>query len=141
MNASQATTAPANQPPNGPKGKTGFRTKTIATRLTPEEIAEVESASQEAGKPLSEWLRETALTAARKRPSDPNELLLAEIWATRYALLSLFHTGAQATLEGKPLSPESVVRIRDRADARKLEEARQMLAGFMVQQVEGGGEK
>lgn len=138
MNASQATTAPANHPPQGHKGKADFRTKTIATRLAPDELAEVESASEEAGKPLSEWLRETALNAARKQPPDPNELLLAEIWATRYALLSLFHTGAQATLEGKSLSPESVVRIRDRADARKLEEARQMLAGFLVQQVEEG---
>ncbi len=141
MKASQMTTTPANQPPNGHKGKAGFRTKTIATRLTPKEIAEVELASEEAGKPLSEWLREAALTAARKRSSDPNELLLAEIWAMRFALLSLFQIGAQATLEGKPLSPESVVRIRDRADARKLEESRRMLADFMVQQVEGGGEK
>ena len=141
MNASQATIARANQPPNGHKGKAGFRTKTIATRLTLEELAEVESASEEAGKPLSEWLRDVALTAARERPSDPIELLLAEVWATRFALLSLFHTGAQATLEGKPLSPESVVRIRDRADVRKLEEARQMLTSFLARQAEVSGEE
>ncbi len=141
MNASQATTAPANQQSQSHKGKAGFRTKTIATRLTPEEIAEVESAAERAGKPLSEWLRDAALTAAREQPSDPNELLLAEIWATRYALLSLFHAGAQATLEGKPLSQESVVRIRDRADARKLEEASHMLSNFLARQAEESGEE
>ncbi len=48
-----------------------------------------------------------------------------------YAVLSLFHAGAQATAEGKPLLPESVLKIRDRADAKKLEQARQMLANFL----------
>uniref|UniRef100_A0A7V4XSJ9 Uncharacterized protein n=1 Tax=Acidobacterium capsulatum TaxID=33075 RepID=A0A7V4XSJ9_9BACT len=141
MNASQTTTTPVNQPPIGHKGKAGFRTKTIATRLTQGEVAEVEWAAERAGKPLSEWLRDAALTAVREQPSDPIELLLAEIWATRYALLSLFHTGAQATLEGKPLSPESVVRIRDRADARKLEEASRMLSNFVARQAEESGEE
>jgi hypothetical protein len=77
-----------------------------------------------------------ALTAARQRPADPMELLLAEVWAMRQTLLSLFHTGAQATVEGKPLLPESVLRIRDRADARKLEQARQLLANFLAQRAE-----
>jgi hypothetical protein len=69
--------------------------------MTPAELAEVESAAEREDKPLSEWLREMALTAARERPSDPMELLLAEVWALRFALLSLFHAGAQATAQGR----------------------------------------
>lgn len=141
MNASQTTTVQGSKSPSSDESKPGFRSKTVATRLTPDELAEVESAAERAGKPLSEWVRETALAASRRRSADPVELLLAEIWALRYALLSLFHAGAQATTEGRPLLPESVLKVRDRADAKKLEQARQMLANFLGSSVEGGGKE
>jgi hypothetical protein len=141
MNAFQTTTAQPNRPSTSDESKPGFRTKTISTRMAPDELAEVESAAERAGKPVSEWLRERALIAARERPSDPTELVLAEVWAVRYALLSLFHAGAQAAAEGKPLLPESVLKIRDRADGRKLEQARQMLVNFLGLRVEEGGEE
>ena len=141
MNASQTTTVQANKMPSSEESKPGFRSKTIASRLTPSELVEVESGAERAGKPLSEWLRETALAASRRRPSDPIELVLAELWAVRFALLSLFHAGAQATAEGKPLLPDSVLTIRDRADARKLEQARQMLADFVAQAAENRSEQ
>src|SRR5579863_924787 len=98
MNTFQTATEQAQKPSssNG-ESKPGFRTKTISMRMTPNEVAEVESAAGRAGKQPSEWLREMALSAARERPSDPMELLLAEVWAVRHALLSLFHAGAQAT--------------------------------------------
>jgi hypothetical protein len=57
------------------------------------------------GKSLAEWLRELALRSARERPADPIELLLAELMAARYALLSLFHATALAGGEGKQLLP------------------------------------
>ena len=141
MNTFQTATEQAKKPSTSDESKPSFRTKTISMRLTPDETAEVESAAQRAGKQPSEWLRETALTAARERPSDPVELVLAEVWATRNALLNLFHAGAQATADGKPLLPESVLKIRDRADAKKLEQARQMLADFIGKRSEEGGEE
>ena len=140
MNTFPTTTEQAKKPSSTDESKPGFRTKTISMRVTPDEVAELESAAERAGKQPSEWLRETALTAARERPSDPIELLLAEVWAVRHALLSLFHVGAQATAEGKPLLPESVLKIRDSADRRKLERARQMLADFLSKRSEEGGE-
>jgi hypothetical protein len=132
MNDSRTTTEQAKKLSSIVESKPGFRTKTIATRLTPDELADVESAADQAGKPLSEWLRETALTTARQRRADPMELLLAELWAVRYALVSLFHAGAQAAVEGKALLPESVLNIRDRADARKAEQARKLLAELLA---------
>jgi hypothetical protein len=136
MNAFQTTPEQAKKSSSMDEIKPGFRTKTISMRLTPHELAEVESAAERAGKQTSEWLRETALGAARERPADPMELLLAEVWALRFALLNLFHAGAQATVEGRPLLPESVLKIRDGADAKKLEEARQMLANFLGKRTE-----
>jgi hypothetical protein len=119
--------------------KPGFRTKTVATRLTPEELAEIEAAAEGAGQPLSEWLRETALGAARQRSGDPMELLLAEVWALRYALLNLFHAGAQAASEGLQMMPESILKIRDQADARKLQQARKLLEEFLSAKPKEGG--
>ncbi|MGC1300487.1 MAG: hypothetical protein WA869_36120 [Alloacidobacterium sp.] len=139
MNASQATNPLDKNASSNDNNKPGFRTKTIATRLTPDELAEVESAAEQAGKPLSEWLRDTALNASRQRSSNSVELLLAEVWAVRYALLNLFHAGAQATAEGKALAPESIVQIRNEADARKLTQAKKLIEDFAFFKVENRG--
>jgi len=69
--------------------------KSGPTRLTLGELAEVELAAERAGKPLSEWLREMALTAARERRSNPIELLLAEVLAMRYKCATASKTGTR----------------------------------------------
>jgi hypothetical protein len=107
--------------------------------LTPEELGEVEAAAAREGKSLAEWLRKLALKTARQRPADPMELLLSEVSATRYVLLNLFHATALANAEGKHLLPDSVVKIRDQADARKLESARKLMTDFLAQDGRGGG--
>lgn len=117
--------------PESAEEKPGFRTKTIATRITPEELREVEAAAEKSGKTLAVWLRELALKAARERPAEPTELLLAEVMSLRYVLLNLFHASATAQAEGKYLLPESVVKIRDKAEARKLADARKLLTEFL----------
>jgi len=107
--------------------------KTVATRLTPEELGEVEAAAERDGRSLAEWLRELALKTARQRPADPMELLLSEVSALRYMLLNLFNATALANAEGKYLLPESVLKIRDNANAQKLETARKLMADFLAQ--------
>jgi hypothetical protein len=114
------------------ESRSGLRTKTIATRLSPGELAEVEATAESAGQSLAEWLRETALLASRQRPVDPIELLLAEVWALRYTLLNLFHSEAKATSEGTQLQPDSIVKIRDQADAVKLQKAHKILGDFLA---------
>jgi uncharacterized protein (DUF1778 family) len=116
----------------GTQERPGYRTKTIATRITPEELAEIETAAERSGETLAEWLRELALKSARQQPADPMELLLSEVAATRYLLLNLFHATAQANAEGKHLIPESVLKIRETADNRKLGMARKLLADFFA---------
>ncbi|MFZ0278097.1 MAG: hypothetical protein WAL60_14395, partial [Candidatus Sulfotelmatobacter sp.] len=76
----------------------------------------------------------TALCAARQRPADPADMVLAEVWAVRYALLNLFHAAAEAAAEGRQLSPDSVLKIRDQADARKLQQARKLLDEFFARE-------
>jgi hypothetical protein len=134
MSSPRVQTNPQSSLPFGEEAKLGFRTKTAATRLTPEELGELEAAAESAGKVISEWLRETALRAARQRPADPSELVLAELWAVRYALLNLFHAAAKAAAENRQLSPDSVLKIRDQADARKLHQARKLLEEFFARE-------
>ncbi len=46
-------------------------------------------------------------------------------------LLNLFHATALADAEGRRLLPDSVLKIRDAADARKLAAARKMIQDFL----------
>jgi len=133
MNSSRTLSPAGSVAPPSEEAKPGFRTKTIATRITPEELAEVEAAAERDGKSLAEWLRELVLNSARQRPTDPVELLLSEVAATRYMLLNLFHATAQANAEGKHLLPDSVLKIRDTADRKKIQTARKMLEEFFAQ--------
>jgi hypothetical protein len=66
--------------------------------------------------------------------ADPAELVLAEVWAVRYTLLNLFHAAAGAAAEGRQLSPDSVLKIRDQADVRKLQQARKLLDDFFARE-------
>jgi hypothetical protein len=120
------------------EARTVLRAKTVATRITPEELAEVEAAAERDGKTVAEWLRELALKSARQRPADPMELVLSEVAAIRYMLLTLFHSTAQARRDGVELLPETVLQIRDSADRRKFQTARKMLEDFLAQNAAGG---
>ena len=141
MSASRSTFSRNSSAMHGAEEKPGFRTKTIATRITPEELRQIEAAAARDGRTLAEWLRELALQAAKQRPSDPIELLLAEQSALRYMLLNLFYATAQANAEGKHLLPDSVVKIRDQANVRKLADARKLLAEFLSQEGPDGAKQ
>jgi hypothetical protein len=64
---------------------------------------------------------------------------LAELSATRSMLLNCFLSTAQAGVEGRQLLPETVLEIRDQADAQKLQKARKMLQKFWAQEGQNGG--
>ncbi len=141
MSSSRIPAPPNSRAPASDETRSPFRAKTIATRLTPEELQEVESAAQRAGKSLAEWLRYTALREARQRPADPVELILAELSATRFMVLNCFHSTAEAAAEGKKLLPATVLKIRQSADAQKLQNARELLQHFYAQAEETGSKK
>src|ERR1700688_448024 len=132
MSSPRVQANPQSSLPFGEEAKPRFRTKTVATRLTPGELAEIEAAAEGAGQAVSEWLRETALRGARARAAGPRELVLGELRGGRYPLLNLFHAAAQAAAEGRPLLPDSILKIRDQSDARKLQQAHKLLEDFLA---------
>ncbi len=123
-----------------PEERTVPRDKVQAARFSPQELKEVEAAAKRDGKSPSTWLRDVALEAARPAP-DTTELVLAEVAATRYMLLNLFHASATATEDKTVLTPETVLKIRETADARKQQTARKLLQDFVAAERKTGGER
>jgi hypothetical protein len=101
------------------------RTKSIATRLTDAEFAEVEYAASSAGKKVAEWLREAAIAQARTTGEEKttDTVLLAEVMALRSLIINLFAVASKG-----PLSDETLRKIAAYADAIKDQKAEELLA-------------
>lgn len=114
------------------------RTKSIATRLTDAEFAEVEYAASHAGKKVAEWLREAALAQARTTGEDKttDTVLLAEVMALRSLIVNLFAVASKG-----PLSDETLRKIAAYADAIKEQKAEELLARKHSPKTPESGEK
>jgi hypothetical protein len=101
-----------------------FRARSVATRLTEAEFAEVDAAAGRAGKKTAEWLREAALAQARSAPAEKADpILLAELMAMRTLLLNLFSAASKG-----PLTDESLRKMLAYADSIKQQKADEFLA-------------
>jgi hypothetical protein len=101
-----------------------YRIKSIATRLTEAEFAEVESAAASAGEKVAEWLRDAALAQTRAVGDEKtNSILLAEVMGMRALMLNLFAKASEG-----PLSAEDMRKISAYADSMKEQKAKEVLA-------------
>jgi hypothetical protein len=99
------------------------RSKSIATRVTEAEFAEVESAALIAGQKVSEWLRSAAFAQARAEVEEQTDpIVLAEIVGMRALMLDLFAKASEG-----PLSKEDLGKISEYADAVKQRKAEEVL--------------
>jgi hypothetical protein len=91
------------------------RTKSIGTKVTPDEYARIQALAGE--QPVSEWVRAALLRATDASPTD--SIVLAELLALRTILLNLhFHLGS-----GTPVAAETMQRLIERADQDKYQQA------------------
>jgi len=110
--------------------KPPLRTKTLGTKVSEEEFAQLEAAASERGLTLSEWCRETLLASVNGQESksaDPGgtgHALMAELVALRAILLNVLFKLAN----GEKPTAEEMQRLIDRADSDKLKKARERLA-------------
>ncbi len=95
------------------------RTKSISTKVTPEEYARIAALAGE--ETISEWARHVLLRA--DAPSLSESTLLAEMLALRTILLNLHF----AICGGKPLTPDAVQRLIANADHQKQQLAQERL--------------
>ena len=110
--------------------KPPLRTKTLGTKVSEEEFAQLEGAASERGLTLSEWCRETLLASVNgqdEKSADSGgtgQALMAELVALRAILLNVLFKLAN----GEKLTAEEMQRLIDRADSDKLKKARERLA-------------
>ena len=110
--------------------KPPFRTKTLGTKVSEEEFAQLEAAASERGLTLSEWCRETLLASVNgqeEKSADSgraDQALMAELVALRAILLNVLFKLAN----GEKPTAEEMQRLIDRADSDKLKKARERLA-------------
>ena len=115
--------------------KPPLRTKTLGTKVSEEEFAQLEAAASERGLTLSEWCRETLLASVNSQEEKSANLssasggtgqqaLMAELVALRAILLNVLFKVAN----GEKLTAEEMRRLIDRADSDKLKKARERLA-------------
>lgn len=97
------------------------RTKSIGTKVTPEEYARIQMLVGD--QPVSEWVRAALAKAAEPPAADAT--VLAELLALRAILLNLhFHL-----CSGTPVTVETMQRWIERADQDKRRLAAARLAG------------
>ncbi|MGC2108436.1 MAG: hypothetical protein WA655_02900 [Candidatus Korobacteraceae bacterium] len=109
--------------------KPPLRTKSIGTKVSEEEYAQLEAAARTRGLTLGEWCREVMLANANGQPPKAQvgvaevQALMAELVALRTILLNLHFRMAK----GEPITAEAMQEIIDRADAGKVRNARERL--------------
>jgi hypothetical protein len=92
------------------------RTKSIGTKVTPEEYERVRALA--GGQPISEWVRAALLDAAAHE-AEADSVVLAELLALRTILLNLhFHM-----CSGAIVTAETMQRLIERADQEKRQQA------------------
>ena len=109
--------------------KPNLRTKSIGTKVSDDEYAQLERAAQKSAKTLGEWCREVMLANANGQPAKLNGMgseanaVMAEVIALRAILLNVLFKQAN----GERLTPEEMQRLIDRADSDKVQKARERL--------------
>lgn len=105
--------------------KTISRTRSVGTKVTEEEYAQLQAYASENGLSVSEWCRSVLLGSIRVHaPSDADRVLLAEVLALRAILLNLHFAVARS----ETITADDMQAIIDRADHSKVAKAAERLA-------------
>jgi hypothetical protein len=108
--------------------KPPLRSKSLGTKITETEYAQLEALASASGQTLSEWVRSVLLqqiASSNGHGSSADATLLAELMGLRTILLNLFYKLAN----GERLTAEEMRGIIERADAAKHKKAVERLAG------------
>jgi hypothetical protein len=111
------------QPLPDAEARTVPRPKTAATRLSVEELEEIESAAKRDGKSQAEWIRDTVLREARQRSASV-ELVLAELSANRVIPDQIAQQVSRTTQEVSRLVSQSADQALARIEAGAVKAVR-----------------
>jgi hypothetical protein len=102
------------------------RTRSVGTKLTDEEYAQLESLAAAQGVTPGEWVRELVLRAFGQPAAEATvaeQTVLSEVLALRTILINIIYDQAN----GHEIAPERMRELIAKADAGKVEKALQRL--------------
>lgn len=104
--------------------KPASRTKSVGTKVTEAEYARLEACACEEGLSVSEWCRNVVLERTHgDRPTEAEQVTLAEILALRTILLNLHFAVARA----ETITADAMQTIIERADRDKVKKSMERL--------------
>src|SRR5437762_5032954 len=104
--------------------KLASRTKSVGTKVTEAEYAQLEACACQEGLSISEWCRSVLLERTNgDRPTETEKVTLAEILALRTILLNLHFAVARA----ETITADAMQAIIERADRDKAKKALERL--------------
>ena len=114
-------------PSGGIRVSKPFRARSIGTKVTADEYAQLEARAREEQLSISEWSRRVLLDAAKIGPGRAGErAVLAEVIALRTIVANLIYA---FTSDGK-VTAEQMRAFIERADGTKSKRAAELLAQF-----------
>lgn len=103
--------------------KTVLRNKSVGTKVSDEEYAQLEKLAEARGLTLSEWLRELVLAELIAHPAE--QIILAEVLGLRMLYLNTVQILAQKGT----VTTEELRQLIDRVDREKQHKAEERLSG------------
>lgn len=106
------------------RGRTA-RSRSVGTKLTPDEEANVFAAAKAAGKAPSEWVRDVIVREAR---SGTEERIAEHAFTELVGLELLLMNALQPLVSGQKMAAEQFQRLVEHIQATKQTKARELLA-------------
>jgi hypothetical protein len=107
------------------RGRT-TRSRSVSTKLTPQEEKEVLAAAESQGKAPSEWARDVLLYAARGQQRGDGIATFAEVQSIRLLLINTL----EPLLRGDKMTPEQFKEMLRYVKTNKRKAAADMLASY-----------
>jgi hypothetical protein len=102
------------------------RHKTVSTKLTQAEYAQIEQIAESRGQWLSEWVRDVLLAAIREKRSPQTVAAFTELQAIRLLLVNTL----EPLLRGEKMTPEQFKEMLRYVKTNKRKAASDMLASY-----------
>ena len=117
------------------KEKNVLRNKSIGTKVSDDEYAQLEKLAEARGLTLGEWLRELLLAELIAHPAE--QIILAEVLALRMLYLNT----VQILGAGRELTTDDLRKLIEKVDREKQRKAEERLAGRDGQRPDRSPEK
>jgi hypothetical protein len=124
------TVVPNESPTHSPKRIS--RDRTVSTKLTETEFAQIERLAGDCGQWISEWVRHVLLDAVRESEPQRQKATFAELQAIRLLLINTL----EPLLRGEKMSSDQFKELLRYVKDNKSKAAEEMLTSYAIRSME-----